>query len=90
MIDPDNTRRAPTRKPPGPDYLLRVTDSTGRVMWHQTIDVRGFMSATDDQRLAWKFRGAGLASALRALTGRGYSVEKVLCQVGASKESSCS
>lgn len=69
--------RRPNAKPPGHDYLLRVTDATGRVTWHQTI-VKGFMSATADRRLAWKFRGAGLASAVTALTKRGYEVEKVL------------
>lgn len=73
----NSTRRAVTRIAHGPDYLLRVTDATGRVMWHQTISAQGVMSATTDQQGAGKFRGAGLASAVRALRVRGYVVEKV-------------
>lgn len=74
----NSTRRAVTRIAHGPDYLLRVTDSTGRTQWHQSISAQGFMSATPDQEGAGVFRGAGLASAVRALRGRGYVVEKVL------------
>ena len=75
----NSPRRANPRKRSSPDYLIRTTNAMGRVWWHVHFDAKGQPIGADDPRHASKFRGAGLASAVRALRRRGYVVERVPC-----------
>lgn len=60
----NSPRRAKPRIKSSPDYQLRITSPGG---------VTGLHAG------GAKFRGAGLASAVRALRKRGYAVEKLPC-----------
>jgi len=77
----NSTRRAAPRLPSQPDCLLRCTSAPFIGMLYAGMDTGRRLPMwvePGDLCLPLRMRGAGLASAVRALRGRGYTVEKVL------------
>lgn len=63
-------RNSLNHKPKGTPYRLRITSPEGVTSWHRHEGAQG-VSVT--------FRGPGLASAVRTLQKRGFTVEKIAC-----------